>query len=181
MKIHWRQMCPNCGFSFPLLWGVSVYRVRRGYFSTPGLKCPDCGTISRQAVSWDDAVWAWPLALLIITWHIALFRGASFLVHLHRSHPALHGALAGLGTFPFFLALRLGLKLVPVSEVPASRRKALLKNLTAGGCLIAAAVIIGLFTHRWASLGVGLGVATVIWIPLYFSAKNRMETGHKPH
>lgn len=111
MRILNGFVCPECGVDFPFF--VASARIRGGLFSFPLLKCRHCGAISRETISWVNALWAWPLAFLLLGGVIWVLRTTSFFTDLRHSSPLLYGVVSGVIIgLVIGINLRLSLKLV---------------------------------------------------------------------
>ena len=181
MKLPLRFACPSCGHQFPFFTGSSSSRVRSGPLSAPWFRCPECEALSRQTVAWVHALWAWPLALFVAVSIVALFRNASPLIQLHRSHPGVYGALAGLSMASVFLLIRFALRLTPVPDASGAELRVKRKSWLAVLLLVALLLVLGFATRRWLSCAIGLVIGIAVWIPFYLSAKPREQGSVEPN
>ena len=91
--------CPQCDNPLPFLIGFSKWR-KIGFFLQPKYECFNCGTISKMKVSWPDALWAWPLTILVVVGTARFFKGipffASFLDNPSGMGAVVFGAIVGI-------------------------------------------------------------------------------------
>jgi len=182
MKPSLWLVCPKCGEKFPF-WMWSSSRVRNGLFSNPWFKCAHCGSLSRVGISWPHALWAWPLGFFVIISIIELFHNADSLVALHRHNPGIYGMLAGLSAAPFFVIIRIGMKLVPLQGEAETRSIWILKTCIKSLLVVGVVVGVALVTHRWIATLASFAVCLVISVACHylFSRKNdEKSVGQKP-
>ena len=154
--------CPKCRGPFPLLIPLSQ-QVRRGFLQGADLECPRCGQRAHPAVSWKSAIWSWPITFVLTTALIYVIRIAPFFRTLHREGLLLY-VIAGIlfVVLPFFVGFRRGFQLLPVEDKPAVAQSA--KRPWVPWLLFIIMIVgLGLFTHRWTSLAIGVTAMVLVW------------------
>jgi len=166
--------CPSCGRNFPFFPGFSKSRIRTGYFSAPRLQCQSCGLVFRQTVSWVNALWAWPLTLLVLALVIWTLHTIPFFVELHRDVSWLFGGIGGgLAGLIAGLGLRPSLRFVPLSEEVGPVPSRMHRGWLVGVAILAIVVAIGFTTERWLHIGIGLAAGIGVWLLFYVRASKR--------
>lgn len=158
-------ICPTCSNPFPFFISPSM-RIRRGLLS-PGLKCSQCGSISRPTINVSCAIWIWPLAAALLVGSIHVLR--KFIYH---KAPAIYLLLVILLLGPFFIVLRKGWILVNIDEVQA-QQSAVHKWIIPTCGLLITSFLLGYYTHDWLNVAIGLTVGLIVWALFYHSSKMR--------
>ena len=157
--------CPKCSYPFPFFVSPSM-RIRRG-LSSPDLKCPKCGNISRQKINVSCAIWIWPLAAAFLIGSIQVLRK-----FIDPIAPAISILLTILLFVPFFIALRKGKILVNIDEIPVQQSGTHKWIMPMCGILISA-FLFGYYTRNWLNVAIGLTVGLIVWALFYHSSKRR--------
>ena len=163
--------CPKCGYEFPLFPRGSQ-TIRTSLFLSPWLRCPKCETLSHMRISWLDAVWAWPITLILLLGLISCRRSGVF-GHAPIGS-ALYGCVAGL---IIGLGIRRGMRMVSLSGESLEQAQAglRLRGLVALLLLCIFLLIFAAITKRWIntllSLCIGFGVAAFYYFLVWSKPK----------
>lgn len=168
--------CPKCGYEFPLIPRRSQ-TIRTSMFLSPWFRCPKCETISHMRVSWLDALWAWPMTLIILQALVACGRSGVF------GQGPLKGMLSGVAFgLAIGLGLRRGMRLVSISGESFERAHGGLRwrGLVALVVLCLVFVIFAAYTGRWVyallSLCIGLGVGAFYYFLIWGKPKTKADS-----
>jgi len=155
-------ICPTCGNYFPLFLKPSI-TVRRGLFSTPYLKCQQCGQLSRPTIDFKSALISWPVVVLYMGLVYYAVR-TDFFQDIYRNALWLYLCLVFIFfLMPLFLGIRRGLKLVKVQDDKEIKKTRLRKWLL----IIGIALFLGLFgyyTNSWSNVIIGIVVAVIVYL-----------------
>jgi hypothetical protein len=147
--MRFRFRCPECGFVLPFFAHLCRYQVRKSFFTGYRYQCPRCGVVSRQAILWPDALWAWPLGVAGTVLFVYLARTVPACRELHSSHPGIYGLLGGLGIIPFLVGILQGMKLAPVRPEEETKREARGKAIVFAAVAVVCVVGAGILLDKW--------------------------------
>lgn len=137
-------------------------RIRRGLLS-PDLKCPKCGNVSRQTIDVSRAAWIWPLAA-------GLFAGFIYVLRrfIYHESPGIFVLLVISLFGPFFIALRMGRKLVNIDGILVQQSEAH-KWIIPMCAMLITVFLLAYYTHDWLNVVIGL----IVWACYYYFSKKR--------
>jgi len=93
MRVFNSFFCPGCTRDFPLFArGTQV--IRNGPFRWPYFRCSRCSLLSGVRVHWVDAMWAWPVTIMLLSVMVE-FKEVSGLRH-STGFMLVYGAIGGL-------------------------------------------------------------------------------------
>jgi len=172
---NWQSfICPKCGKKFPLFTRPSSV-IRRGFFSTPWIRCSNCGTISRATISWSNAFWAWPLSFLIYK-SIPWFQKTRYFKNFYKNYSSIYYLFCIFLMIAIFYFMRCGFKLVSVSEVSYHKNSIGKKMFISILLSVSVISVVYLYWQSWTYFLIILITSIVVNLIFYFFENKQIKT-----